>query len=167
MMTLDWVKGITLTEEQQEPFGNEILRLNQLAAGLAFLYTTVRGLEEAYPPSDTRASFVIGRDPSRPDIDALILCMFQWYATSVCSLTRLIGLIAHEAEVPGFEERDSILKYCQAVCGPVKVYRDKVAAHFSRVAPQGDNRRPSPLGDQRPDVGQRTILGWSGETSFR
>ena len=77
-MTLDWVQGITLTEEQEEPFGNEILRLNQLAAGLAFLYTTVRGLEEAYPPSDTRASFVIGRDPSRPDIPRpLIRCMFS------------------------------------------------------------------------------------------
>jgi len=137
MLTLDRVKGITLTDEQQEPFRNEILRLNQLAAGLAFLYATVRGLEEDYPPS---ASFVIGNDPSTPGIPRpLVLCMFQWYATAVCNLTRLIGLIAHEADLKGFEQRTSILEYCADVCGPVKVYRDKVAAHFARVAPRGDN----------------------------
>jgi hypothetical protein len=139
MITLDKVKGLILTDQQQAQFPNEILRLHQLAAGLAFLHEAVRSFESAYQGQD-RASFALGYDPSRPGVPReLVLCMFHWYATSVCNLTRLIGLIAYEAGLAGFKDRVSIRHYCEEVCGPVKLYRDKVGAHFARTSPRAED----------------------------
>jgi hypothetical protein len=162
MLILDRVKSLAITEEQQEPLYNEILRLNQLAAGLAFIYATVRSFEERGAAGEMRPSFSFGNDPNLPAPRPLILCMFHWYATSVCNLTRLIGLIAHETLLTGFEQRAAIIGYCQEVCGPVKVYRDKVAAHFARVAQHSSDNPADRAGSVIDDLTWITDRFWVG-----
>jgi hypothetical protein len=66
-----------------------------------------------------------------PERDCAPLSFLGMHGTPGSPLTRLIGLIAHEARLEGFVGT--------RVCGAVKVYRDKVAAHFARVSAHNDD----------------------------
>jgi hypothetical protein len=92
----------------------------------------------------------------------LILCAFHWYSVSLCNFCRLIGRISHAIEARGFEDKG--YAYYKQVAGPVKVYRDKVAAHFAFSYPsEADNRADlsvSTMDDLVLVNGRFTVGGW-------
>ena len=57
----------------------------------------------------------------------LLTCTFQWYAISACQYVRTVGRIA-KSQIP---DGPDPLAYVNEVIPDVKVFRDKVAAHFA------------------------------------
>ncbi|MEA3224911.1 MAG: hypothetical protein U9Q07_03100, partial [Planctomycetota bacterium] len=57
----------------------------------------------------------------------LLTCTFHWYAISACQYVRTVGVIA-KAHAP---ERLKPIAYVESIIPEVKIFRDKVAAHFA------------------------------------
>lgn len=64
-----------------------------------------------------------------------IACAFDWYAINVCRLFQLIGFVSNE-----YAGRvEEVRQYRARVCGPVLVYRNKVAAHYALTEPRKED----------------------------
>jgi hypothetical protein len=139
-ITLDRLENLVLSDEQQSRFLNEVQRLKQLNQGLNFLYKFVRDVEQGYQSKPGMRVFSFGNIPGYVETPReLILCAFHWYSVSLSNFCRLIGRLGHVIKAQGFEDKGH--SYYKKVCGPVKVYRDKVAAHFAFSYPsEFDNR---------------------------
>ena len=136
--TLDYVDGIVLSAEQARKHTNRLTTLGDVSRGLAFLAKRVSSLEAEIREKELRE----GEDPGRvvggfgnlPILDGvdqgLVSMMFHWYAVSLCNFVGLIGWIANQEGL--LPDR---WVYRKSVCGPLLVYRNKVAGHFAEVDP--------------------------------
>lgn len=135
-MILDHIDNLLLPDDHR--YSNEVRTLNSLAVGLAFLNTQVSGIEHkvrATISNDVRV-FSYGNDPQLTWLPKdLIVCAFHWYAVSACNYVLLVGWLASQV-CPG---RPDAKHYLRAVIPTVVTYRHKVAAHFARALPAGDN----------------------------
>ena len=65
-------------------------------------------------------------------------CAFHWYAVTVCNYVKMIGWLTHNGD------STKARYYLKQVISPVKVWRDKVGAHFARISPL-ENDTPADL----------------------
>ena len=152
MPLIDHIEGI----EVDESIGhNELTTLSFLSTGLAMLAHQV-DLMETPVREDERARrksiefFGFGLLP--PEQESLLPCLFHWYGTSVCNYARLVGFLSGLAS--GAYSRDQVSnpsfhakvrEHCSAYVDsvpelqPIKVWRNKVFAHFAITDPRKDD----------------------------
>ena len=69
---------------------------------------------------------MVGNAPPLKGVpQGLIACSFHWYATSACNLVRLVGWLGQEQNS---KKADA---YVGRVIPNVRIWRNKVAAHFA------------------------------------
>jgi hypothetical protein len=79
------------------------------------------------PTGDVRV-FHHGSLTDVPEVPmGLLTCAFYWYAISACQYVRTVGAIGFRPD----STRPDPLVYVEKVIPEVKVFRDKVAAHFA------------------------------------
>lgn len=127
---IDRVEGISLTPAEADVHHNAIRAADRLFAGLHHLYTGLKAEEQARREPER----VVTRWPAEPLASGVPTDMiFAWYAVTACSMVSLLGRIAYEAGHSSCGGKGE--EYGLRVCGPVMVYRNKVAAHFAWTAP--------------------------------
>jgi hypothetical protein len=130
-VVLDHVDGLSLSASHARRYGNELRSLDYLAQGLTFLNRQVASFEDQVRQR-TGPGYVllVGNHPLLEGVpQGLIACAFHWYAVSACNYSRLVGWLANG------EDKDRALDYVRSVVPKVKIWRDKVGAHFARVKP--------------------------------
>jgi len=141
-MILDHKEGLKLAYTKAKKHHNELAQLRVLREGLIYLNTLVTGLMEKGDNANASGS------PSLPggvSPEPLIGCAFDWYSLSACNFVGLIGWLA--------EKRDHKLReYIHDVLGSVLIYRNKVAAHFAKVDPHGEDTRATVFASTIPSV---------------
>jgi hypothetical protein len=151
-VTLDRIENLTV--DSQDYF-NEIRTIQYLSKGLFQLASVIRQREEAWrqQTSDKYNVEIYGRD-----FDGTIhfldtfACFFHWFGVSVLNRTRLVGLIRSLANGDisrnDLSNRAGHKAVTNAVGGyvasipeltDVRVWRDKVAAHFAITDPFRDD----------------------------
>ena len=135
-MIIDYCENIDLSERVLEAHPNELSAIGYLAEGLHFLYRQVNRIEEKVQEQlgpNVQTVFV-GRPPPFEWIPlGLVACSFHWYAVSACNLTRLIGWLAYE------EVSTEATAYVKKVMPEVRLWRNKIAAHFARTDPRAED----------------------------
>jgi hypothetical protein len=154
VVVVDHVRRLSVSEEDG---CNKLGTLAYLSAGLQLLANKVARIEEPLRRDETatgRRAFAVGVPGSiLPAPHAqLVPCFFHWYGMSVCNYARLVGFLAGVGS--GAFARDAtqdrrnhqqIKDYCDDyVRGipelePIRVWRNKVFAHFALTDPRGDN----------------------------
>lgn len=127
---LDRLDGLTISADQRDAHANALGAAGRQLAGLQHLYATVRAEEVARRQGDR----IEMRWPAEPVGAVPVDMLFAWYSVTACSMVSLLGRIAGECGHPNCGEEGQA--YCSRVCGPVLVYRNKVAAHFAWTAPR-------------------------------
>jgi hypothetical protein len=116
-----------------EQYSNDFRAIRDLWYGLEWLRFYVDELEKAerLDPMEELS----GRPVRLPFVDPRppVGSCFDWYAVSACNLVSLIGWIAQKCGAT----TDSPDAYLKRVTPDVLVYRNKIAAHTSRVKPRG------------------------------
>jgi len=132
-MIIDYCENIDLPQDVVEAHPNDLSASAYLADGLRFLHRQVKRIEERVREQvgpDMRTAFV-GRPPPFEWIPlGLVACSFHWYAVSACNLTRLIGWLSYK------EDSSKATAYVERVIPEVRLWRNKVAAHFARTDPR-------------------------------
>ena len=129
---LDHADDLELPHEIAAGRFNELRSLEYLAQGLWFLYVQVKNMEDEVTKrlDKNRRCFLYGNAPELSGVPmGLVACAFHWYATSACNYVRLVGWL-----VSGGDSAHAI-RYVSRVIPEVKIWRDKVGAHFARVNP--------------------------------
>ncbi len=118
-----------------KPSGNQSNALNSLrylAEGLAWLAQSVHEQEQILLrrlPAEKRIT-MWGNDPLLREVPmGLLACSFHWYAVSACNFVRLAGWLTNGGDDA------AALEYTKSVLPDVKVWRDKVGAHFAIASP--------------------------------
>lgn len=130
---LDNVMKTGIPEAKRSTYGNELVSLSYLAQGLNYLNMQVLRIEEGVLRNidPTKRMIIYGNHPTlRPIPQGLVASAFHWYAVSACNFVRLVGWLIHD------EDCREAQQYVKAVMPPVKMWRDKVGAHFARVKPE-------------------------------
>jgi hypothetical protein len=127
---LDVVENISIPDDKEGIYGNEINRLHHLGEGLRFLNKQIAQIEEKLKPLPGCTSMFMGSISGVPA--GLVESSFHWYATTVCNYCRLVGHIAHEL---GATNDNTGLNYTKRLCKQAYTYRNKVTAHFARYKP--------------------------------
>jgi hypothetical protein len=131
-MIIDNINNLEISETEIKKYSNELKSLGYLSNGLNFLYKQVSDMEsiiqERLP--NNQVTVFIGNIPLASDIpQGLVACFFHWYAVSVCNFIRLIGWLVND------QDSSAALRYINQVAPNVKIWRDKVGAHFARIKP--------------------------------
>ncbi len=131
-MLIDHVESLKLDDAQVARYGNELRSLAYLAQGLEFLYRQVDQMEasvrEALPAD--KVFVLYGNAPVLRDVpQGLVASAFHWYAVSACNYVRMVGWLASGEDVKG------ATSYVKRVIPQVYIWRNKVGAHFARIAP--------------------------------
>lgn len=149
MPIIDHIQEINLPGDQG---GNELTTLACLQAGLGALATQVTLLEKPIQEEERttkRQVWFFGNNPALPPGAVMLLpCFFHWFGISVCNYVRLVGFLRGLAQ--GAYDRTALeepakFKLIEEQCNdyvssvaelaPVKLWRDKIAAHFAITAP--------------------------------
>ena len=133
IQVLDHVDNLELSGEAVSRYGNELRSLDYLAQGLWFLFRQVQQTEEMVTEAVGRKRQVMmfGNAPALSNVpQGLIACSFHWYAVSACNYVRTTGWLANDQDSRKASER---------VLPAVKLWRDKVGAHFARVGPRSED----------------------------
>jgi hypothetical protein len=153
---LDHIQNISVSEEQ---FNTSVHTLRTLKAGLHKIYCDVRLLEQKVLDHHRKTSsytFVtqVGfQITGLTDQETHIFPnYFPWYGVSVCNYARLCGLIGAELQgTIGEGDIGNPLKanHINSVCSKyvssipeleaVKIWRNKVYAHFAATSPKADD----------------------------
>jgi hypothetical protein len=147
---IDHIQAIHLPDGQGR---NELTTLACLRAGLELLANRIAHLEKPFQEEErvTNSQIMsVGNDPSLPPgAVALLPCFFHWFGVSVCNYVRLVGFLRGLAQ--GAYDRTAledpakfklIVEQCDdyvtsvSEIAPVKLWRDKIAAHFAITAPR-------------------------------
>jgi len=132
-MIIDHVETLTLDDESVRRCRNELNSLRYLAQGLDFLNRQVQQIEaevRSRIPRD-KVVFAIGNAPWLQNLPlGLVACSFHWYAVAACNYVGLAGWLGLG------EDADAARAYQARVIPDTLLWRNKVAAHFSRVAPR-------------------------------
>ena len=135
-MILDHVDHLGISDSEVQTHANELRSLAYLSQGLSLLSHQVAAVEEeVFSKLDaTRVFTLIGNSPGMEDMPmGLVASSFHWYAVSACNLVRLVGWLVHG------QDRKQALSYVERVMPEVKLWRDKVGAHFALVSPRHDD----------------------------
>ena len=142
--------------------GNELVTLRYLSVGLHYLYSNVMFVEKPIRERDEKdgvRSMSFGNDPSLPKgaVD-LLPCFFHWYGVSLMNYARLVGFLSGlssgtltRKHLDDKSRFDAVREYCDSYVdsipelSAVKVWRDKVAAHFAITAPRKKQDNPTSL----------------------
>lgn len=130
-MIIDHVNNYEVPDSHLQAHSNEVNSLCTLKDGLWFLYRNVKKAEHHMlcRLNPNVRVFSAGNDPLTADVPkSLIACSFHWYAVSACNVVGLLGWLMHTHDHGLRAPR----AYMQEVLPAVKVWRDKVAAHFAR-----------------------------------
>lgn len=136
MVKIDHIDNLELTDDEVAKYFNELRSLDYLAQGLWFLYYQVQRIEAKITEDmgTKKQVFIFGNAPRLKAIPQdLVACAFHWYAVTVCNYVKMIGWLTHSGD--SAKARD----YLKQVIPPVKVWRDKVGAHFARISPLKDD----------------------------
>ena len=158
MTIIDHVAGIAI---EQNDAGNEFVALVPLAEGMGLLYKTIRPWEVTLRPKEgEEVAYWIGFPGIDPAAQRLLPVFFHWFAISACNYARLVGLLSGLATGAftrtDFEDKKNYRKikhHCDGYfagiepLAPVKVWRDKVAAHFAITAPREGRDNVATLDD--------------------
>jgi hypothetical protein len=134
---LDRVDGLEILDADVLGFGNEISSLAYLWEGMEFLYAQVLRMEEdacRRLDCDRYKTVVYLNVPALRGIpQGLIAAAFHWYSVSACNYVRLVGWMANAKSPAAAQD------YLSAMLPKMKLWRDKVGAHFAQTKPlQGD-----------------------------
>jgi len=136
VVVIDHVDKLELTKDEAEKYFNERRSLDYLARGLWFLYEQIQGVEAEVVkrlPRDKRFA-IFGNAPEMRGIPQdLMACAFHWYAVTVCNYVKMVGWLVNNGD------SKKATGYLNRVIPPVKLWRDKVGAHFARHSPRGEN----------------------------
>lgn len=134
-MILDHIDNLELPTTNR--FSNELQMLRSLELGLRLLYQETKSIEQKTQNNiqensngrDMQIS-AMGNAPRLQGIPQDILCcFFHWYSVSACDYVRLTGWLAKQNDKKAKKPKD----YEKSVIPEVRWFRDKVAAHFSRI----------------------------------
>ncbi len=135
---------------------NELTTLSCLSSGLSALRQQV-SLAEApiikHEEENQKRVFFFGFGLLSQEQEELVPCYFHWFGTSVCNYARLVGFLSglaqgvftrEQAADPAFHAkvRTHCSNYVDSIpeLAPIKVWRNKVFAHFAATDPRpGDN----------------------------
>lgn len=157
-MILDYEDNLCLPDEERQQYQNELGSLRYLRIGLNFLFCIVDNAEadryrqtqqaQAIAMEELAKTSKLGKHMRyvRHDFDFsgedkardLVTCAFHWYSVMACNYARLVGWLAYG----GCPKEAN--KYTERIMPSVKVYRDKVAAHFAQTSPR-DTDTPADL----------------------
>ena len=156
MITVDFINKISIDEHSSR---NELSALSSLFAGLNQLYTVTKGYEsdvatyEKAHGGKLEFSMLGGTPGLPPGADKLLPCLFHWFGISMINYASLVGFLDGITTKVFSRENLEDKKYHAMVkkhCGdyvdsiselePVKILRNKVAAHFAITDPhKNDN----------------------------
>lgn len=132
-MIIDHIDKLEVRDDRLAAYGNELRSLKYLEQGLRFLYEQVKSTEDQIMEVLGRDKRVIiyGNAPALKSApQGLIACAFHWYAVSACNYVRMVGWLVNGGD------SQKAGQYVQRVLPGVKLWRDKVGAHFARVDPR-------------------------------
>jgi hypothetical protein len=135
-MIIDHIDKIELPDDKARLHGNELRSLDYLARGLRFLYEQVQRVEDEVIKrvSKDKKVLIFGNAPEMQGINQdLVACAFHWYAVTVCNYVKMVGWLANGGD------STKAVDYLKRVIPPVKLWRDKVGAHFARTSPRKDD----------------------------
>jgi hypothetical protein len=135
-MVIDHIDRLHLPENKAQEYFNELRSLDYLARGLWFLYYQVRNMEAKITEGvgKDKQVFIFGNAPELKAIPQdLVACAFHWYAVTVCNYIKMVGWLAYD------HDSSKATNYLEKVIPTVKLWRDKVGAHFARTSPRKDD----------------------------
>ena len=131
-MMFDRIDNRVLPQRMSAAQKNGLNSLRYLAAGLAWLAAAVQEQESkllSRLPAEKRVT-LYGNHPALEAVPmGLLACTFHWYAVSVCNFVRLAGWLTDGGS------GEEAPNYVKAVIPKVKLWRDKVGAHFAIASP--------------------------------
>lgn len=152
-ITIDFIDQVTTDETK---FKSQIEMLQHLRAGLEELYTKCKIVENKIQSNNSRfvqaQTFSLLFYTSMEFYQALP-SYFHWFSISTVNYVRLVGYLkgvqTGKINIRDVSltksERQNIKSFCDNflnsidVLKPVKIYRDKVAAHFATTDPHSDD----------------------------
>lgn len=136
-MKLDHVDDLDLPDADVAARGNELSSLMYLQQGLQFLNDQVASLEAEVcrrVDCDRRVVTLFGNAPAFAGLPMGFVAMsFHWYAVTACNYVRLVGWLGRS------QDSSAARAYMETVIPKVKLWRDKVAAHFAITDPKGSD----------------------------
>lgn len=138
---LDATREATLSVEQVSRFSIDVYQLVKLGGGLNTLYDLISDVEQLLEKPDGRTPTILDVDIDRhlPLRRGMAECTFHWYSVSLCNYCDLVWQIAKDTGWVSSGLFPDRKLYRDEVLGSVRVYRDKVAAHFARIWPKDEN----------------------------
>jgi hypothetical protein len=138
-MILDHLDQLHISDTEASAHTNVLRSLDYLREGLMFLNGQVTRLEEmVFDRLDpAKVEWFFGNAPHLEGVpQGLVACSFHWYAVSACNFVRLSGWLTHG------QDTKKANKYVERVMPEVKLWRDKVAAHFAITDPRPGGKYP-------------------------
>ena len=135
-MIIDRVDNLEIPDEEEKQYFNELRSLEYLTKGLNFLNAQVQQFEAEISGSLEKDKIVhmYGNAPALEGIPQdLVACAFHWYSVTACNYVRLVGWLANGGDT------SKATKYLQYVLPEVRVWRNKVGAHFARIDPRPED----------------------------
>jgi len=136
MVKIDYIDNLELTDDEAKMHYNELLSLSYLAKGLEFLYKQV-GKLEAQIAANLGKNIKVSMFGNAPQLKGipqdLVACAFHWYAVTICNYVKMVSWLVYS------EDSTKATDYLKQVVPPVKLWRDKVGAHFARISPRKDD----------------------------
>ena len=150
MPIIDHIQAINLPDDQGR---NEMTTLDCLQAGLGALANQVALIERPIQENERATKKQVLFFGNHPDLPSgtvqLLPCFFHWFGVSVCNYARLVGFLrglAYGTYDRAALEDPAKFKLIEEQCSdyvssipelaPVKLWRDKIAAHFAITAPR-------------------------------
>ena len=168
-MIIDYVDNLELSDSAAQRYCNELRTLDCPLAGLDFLNSQVRRIESEVGGrlDSDKVAHMFGNAPQLQGIPQnLVTCAFHWYSVTACNYVKLVGWLANEGDTSRATE------YLKHVLPEVRIWRNKVGAHFAQVEPRREDTPAvlaksvmSPLSfeDDAFYVGSLTLTMSSGE----
>ena len=149
--TLDYMDNIQVDGNPFAEPANEYYALLCLRTGLDFLCRqAVKCDQIALSQLDpNKEYFSFGNSPLLTGIpNKLLTCVCHWYSISACQYVRTIGAIAYRQD----NSRMEPVEYVKIVIPEIKIFRDKVAAHFAWLTKNKHDNEAERLASIIPQV---------------
>jgi hypothetical protein len=148
---IDYIDNTTVKGKPFDEPSNEYFALVCLKDGLNHLYDFAKQCDEMclsqLNPKNTY--FLYGNNPEVKNIPyPMLTCAFQWYAVTACQYVETVGKIAFNQD----NTRPGPKMYLNSVIPEVKIYRDKVAAHFAWLTKNENDSEAERLASILPQV---------------
>jgi hypothetical protein len=128
---LDHIDSLQLPDAEVSSRANELQARDYLWDGLVYLARQVRPIEEEICQRvncQKKKVMLYGNAPQFAGLAmGLVATAHHWYAVTACNYVRLVGWLGNSGD------EKKALDYVEAVIPAVKMFRDKVGAHFAIV----------------------------------